>query len=388
MAKKSVASPTTPATQKVSQSRTSKIVNISSALRYFWEFAEKSWEHATTYQAQLAARRPLYTLAYIATQVAFINTVKMLPENDVRKAKTKKTRQSLSAHRQAVMTEANLLDSAIQLTYANQAELIHGELTAAGITALRAATPRDWAAVSTFLTKATTYLEESGEALIDADAITADFASNLETVGEEFNAAKNAFTNQVEAAKFGTKSVADGVKKIKQAITNMQQLGKDVFEFEPELRRLFTAEYVLDEVRSTHPAHITGRTDLGPVVEGTKPRPLANMLVEVLGQEGKTATTDGKGRYKIQIAGGNYRMRFSGGGMVPVELNVTVEPGKGRRVNVVLEPIFVAELEAAMSKDATPPPAPMDDELENAMKEVTAAPTNGVGASQNGLAVA
>jgi len=312
----------------------------------------------------------------------------MLPENDVRTAKTKKTRQSLSAHRQAVMTEANLLDSAIQLTYENQAELIHGELTAAGITALRAATPRDWAAVSTFLTKAATYLEDSGEALIDAGAITADFASNLADVGDEFNAAKNAFTNQVETAKFGTKSVRDGVKKIKKAISNMQQLGKDVFEFEPELRNLFTAEYVLDEVRSTHPAHITGHTYLGPLVEGTKPKPLANMLVEVLGQEGKTATTDGKGRYNIQIAGGNYRMRFAGGGMVPVELNVIVSPGKGRRVNVSLEPILVAELEAAMSKDATPPPASMEDVLNNAVNEVTAAPTNGVGATQNGLAVA
>ncbi len=338
MAKKSATSPVT-ATQKVSKSRKQESpLAVPSALRYFWDFADLSWKYANDHQETLAARRPLFTREYIAAQVAYIAEVKAMPNNDVRTSQRKKSRLSLSGHRQAIMTEVNLLDGAIRLAYEAQAELIPVELRESGITALRAATPRDWAAVSTFLTTATAYLQANGQKLVDAGAITDKFTSELAAKGSEFNAAKAEFTNNKQSAKEGTASVAQGVKKIKTAISAMQDLGKNVFEFQPELRKRFTADYVLNEVRSKHPAHIVGRTDLGPVMEGMKAKPLAGILVEVLGQTGKTATTDAEGRYKIPIAGGEYQVRYTGDAMSPVTMKVVVRPGVDRRVNVVLEP--------------------------------------------------
>ena len=362
---------------------------IPSALRYFWDFADLSWQYADAHQAALATRRPLFTKEYITEQVAYIAEVKAMPNNDVRSSQRKKSRLSLSGHRQAIMTEVNLLDSAIRLAYEAQAELVPVELRESGITALRAATPRDWAAVTTFLTTANTYLQANGQKLVGAGTITDKFASELAAKGNEYNAAKSEFTDKKQSAKEGTASVAQGVKKIKTAISMMQDLGKNVFEFQPELRKLFTADYVLNEVRSKHPAHIVGHTDLGPVVEGMKAKALAGILVEVLGQAGKSAITDKQGRYMIPIAGGEYMVQYTGEGMSPITMKVVVRPGVDRRVNVVLapmgmEPMPVMEAlpEAPQSKLATTPPPSMEDMLSGAMKQVSgngALAMNGVG---------
>jgi hypothetical protein len=367
MAKKTAVSPTT-ATQKTSKSRTEPKTRIPSALRYFWDFADLSWQYADAHQAALATRRPLFTKEYITEQVAYIAKVKAMPNNDVRSSQRKKSRLSLSGHRQAIMTEVNLLDSAIRLAYEAQAELVPVELRESGITALRAATPRDWAAVTTFLTTANTYLQANGQKLVGAGTITDRFASELAAKGNEYNAAKSEFTDKKQSAKEGTASVAQGVKKIKTAISMMQDLGKNVFEFQPELRKLFTADYVLNEVRSKHPAHIVGHTDLGPVVEGMKAKPLAGILVEVLGQAGKSATTNAKGRYALKIAAGEYRLRFTSPDTAPFEQQVTVTAGISRRVNVTLaaKPI---ELPPVVERTA-------DADLSMALKQALA-PTNG-----------
>jgi hypothetical protein len=374
MAKKTAESPTI-ATQKTSKSRTEPRPHFPSALRYFWDFADLSWKYANDHQETLAARRPLFNKEYIAAQVAYIAEVKAMPNNDVRTSQRKKSRLSLSGHRQAIMTEVNLLDGAIRLAYEAQAELVPVELRESGITALRSATPRDWAAVSTFLTTATAYLQANGQKLVDAGAITDKFASDLAAKGNEFNAAKAEFTDKKQSAKEGTASVAQGVKKIKTAISAMQDLGKNVFEFQPELRKLFTADYVLNEVRSKHPAHIVGRTDLGPVMEGMKAKPLAGILVEVLGQTGKTATTDAEGRYKIPIAGGEYMVQYTGDGMSPITMKVVVSPGVDRRVNVVLEP---APQPAERTAQAPPhiPATSLADAVSGLLDK--AAATNGV----------
>ncbi len=367
MAKKTAVSPTT-ATQKTSKSRTEPKTRIPSALRYFWDFAELSWQYADVHQAALAARRPLFTKEFIAAQLAYIAEVKAMPTNDMRTSKSKKSRLSLSGHRQEIMSEVNLLDSAIRLAYEAQAELIPVELRESGITALRSATVRDWAAVSNFLTTAKTYLQDNGQKLVDAGAIAPGFAADLETKGSEFNAAKVEFTDKKQLAKEGTATVALGVRKIQTAISQLQDLGKNVFEFEPELRKLFTADYVLNEVRSKHPAHIVGRTDLGLVEEGMKPKPLAGILVEVLGQAGKSATTNDKGHYSLKIAAGEYRLRFTSSVTAPFEQQVKVTAGISRRVNVTLaaKPI---ELPPVVERTA-------DADLSMALKQALA-PTNG-----------
>ena len=91
----------------------------------------------------MAQRRPILTKEYIAAQVAYIAEVKAMPTDKGRKAKTKKSRLLLIAHRQAIMTEVNLLDSGIRLTCQREAELIPVKLQEVGINELRAATTRD-----------------------------------------------------------------------------------------------------------------------------------------------------------------------------------------------------------------------------------------------------
>ena len=159
-----------------------------------------------------------------------------------------------------------------------------------------------------------------------------------------------------------------------------------IFKYEPELRQLFTQDYLLAQVRNGHIAGIKGRTDLPPAFEGAKPKPAAGILVEVLGEEGKTAVTDKQGRYLIKIAGGEYMVRFSGENIEPVVLNVVVELGVDRRVNVVVGPPTVAEV--SVQREAVPAPPSMNEVLSEALREVADKPTNGEVAAQNGMAMA
>lgn len=377
MAKKTTA-PAPFATQLAPKSRKETKANIPTAQRYFWDYAELSWKYAKDYQEQLAARRPLFTTEYIEEQLAYIATVKAMPTRQVRSAKSKKSRISLSAHRQVILSEADLLESAIRFTYKDQQPLTPAELEESGITALRAATSRDWAAVSVFITTADIYLAGHLQELVDAGAIPPTFALDLKTKGNAFNTAKTEFTDGKQSAKDGTDALAEGIRQIKTAIGNMQKTGKIVFEFEPETRKLFTEKYLLDAVRSHHPARIVGRTELGPVVQGMKPKPLAGILVEVLGEPGKTAITDPSGRYKIPIAGGEYPVRYSGEGMAPVQIKVTVKPGVDRRINVALEPVPEGEPTATpLPKIAAPPPHVMDEALSNAIHQLNREAENG-----------
>lgn len=373
------------ANQKASNNKSAKSENdlgIPSALRYFWDFAELVWANASAQRVRLAAQRPSLTAEFIADQVAYVATIKALPADDVRRAKTSTKHITLQKERKKVMVQANLLDDAIRFAYQDEPEFIPTQIQEAGITELRKATDSDWAAVSNFLVKAGTYLTDNGAKLVDAGAVTATFATNFNAVGTAFEEAKTAFRDQEKAAGDGTSDVATGVKNIKKALNLVLKLGKTVFESEPLLYKLFVGDVLLDEVRSTHPASLDGRTEWA-VTEQRIP----GILVEVLGEEGKTATTNKNGRYIIkQLAAGQYTVRFSGPDIDTAELPVTLEPGKGRRLNVQFETV-----EVEVETPATPPIAPQEPislSLDSIKEKVDTTNQNGMLHSENGAATA
>ncbi|MCC6724494.1 MAG: hypothetical protein IT258_08285 [Saprospiraceae bacterium] len=177
-----------------------------------------------------------------------------------------------------------------------------------------------------------------------------DFSKGFETIGTAFNTAKEALTAKRQSGKDGTKAVADGIIAIQKDLKLMQDTGKDIYELEPDNLKLFTQDYLVAQVRNGHPAKVSGRTNWFDATDPKGGKPIAGLLVEVLGEEGKSAITDKLGRYKIQLSGGSFTLRFSSPAgaseaVSPIEKLVVLEPGVNRRVNVILEPAPVVPAE-------------------------------------------
>lgn len=302
------------------------------ALLYFWEYANIAWENCEANLDSFAAKSPRFTKEYVAERLAYIQQVKSLPNNTVRSSISGKVRLALLANRQLVIGQLNLLDNAIGYTYREQPALVAIERKQAGIDALRVATDSDWAAVSSFIGTASSYLSQSGDKLVASGSISAEFAANFEAVGAGFNAVWKELVSKRQSAREGTQSVAEGIKQILLDLNLMLDLGKQLFEYEPSLRKLFTTEYLVAEVRGGHMAGIQGRV----LLEGAE-QPVQGALVEVLGMN-KSVITDKKGRYSFKLSGGEYSLRVSAPGVLPSEQLVTVEAGVMRRQNVLLLP--------------------------------------------------
>ncbi len=384
MAKKTVTAPAAASGEAPKQSQESKL-RIRGRLEYFWDYTELAWDYCERHLERLSVFAPYLTKDFIAQQLAYIAEVQQLPNNEVRSSGNAKSLLAVKAKRQAVLEKANLLDAALRFANQNAPALYPVERKAAGLVAFREASDSNYSAVSIFLTTASNYLDANGQRLVEMGALPTDFVQGFKDLGTAFNDLKKRLNTGRQTSKDGTSTVAAGVEKIKQQVSLMQEFGKQAFKYEPELLKLFTEDYLFEAVRSKHHAGMDGTTALPPVDGNSKGKPLANILVEVLGMPGKTATTNKLGRYVIkQMAAGEYMVRYSGPvgaseGITPVELKVVLSAGVSRRVNVTLEPAPTASRVASPAPVATGEPA-LDTALLNAVSELMVKPkaANGV----------
>ncbi len=227
--------------------------------------------------------------------------------------------------------------------------------------------PTDWGTTSNFITQANGYLSVKGATLLDARAIKSDFPEKLKVAGEAFEAAWSAYRNKVTAAQLGTNTMKEGLLSILEQLNPMMIIGRNHFKFDAALRKLFTIEDVVNDVRSKHPASISGFVN----VEG---RPQMGALVQIEGEEGKFAITDNRGKYEISIAAGNYKVLVTSEGMEPLVIsNFKVKAGKGRRLNVDMQPapmvLAPVETKAASSFPAVGEPL-QHNSLANAVSQM------------------
>ncbi len=375
MAKKSASATASSEATKTPETKKNELPSLPCALDFFWDYTILSWGYCKEHLAKFAARHPFYTVEFIDGKLAYINEIRQLPNNSARSSKNTKALLTAEAERQAVAKEAKVLASAIEFFFREQPSLVPVELKEAGLTDFQAAKKTDLPAVSTFIIAANTYLASNGEQFVSAGALTANFSKDFETIGTAFNAAKEALTAKRQSGKDGTKAVADGIIAIQKDLKLMQDTGKDIYELEPDNLKLFTQEYLVAQVRNGHPAKVSGRTNWFDAADPKGGKPIAGLLVEVLGEEGKSAITDKLGRYKIQLSGGSFTLRFSGEAVSPIEKMVVLEPGVNRRVNVILEPapVVPAEERIVQAPSAT-------TSLSNAVSELLdkSKATNGV----------
>jgi Carboxypeptidase regulatory-like domain len=388
MAKKSVAAPpaATPAAPK---STKRAIPTLPCALVYFWQFALDAWGNCKKHLSRFSEESPRFTEKFVDGEIALINETKALPNNRTRVALTSEVLLALRGAAQSVSDMAARLEKAINYSY-NIPAVAAVQRISAGLDTYADITAADWAGVSAFIETANEYLAANLAPLEKSGVVHKDFAERFGSVGTAFDSIWNQVKDKRQTAKDGTEAVAKGIARIKAELQPMLDEAAEYFKYEPELRLLFQQDYLLAQVRNGHPATITGRTSW-LAVEGAKTgKPIAGILVEVLGvtgagEEGKSTTTDKQGRYKLILAGGEFTLRFSGEGVVPFEKQVVLEPGINRRVNVQLEPAPVEHIAGVAAPSST-----LGSMLNESLREVaqpalepptsatTASSTNGV----------
>jgi hypothetical protein len=319
-----------------------------------------------------------YDEKFIEAQIKLIDDVKNLPDVGVRYAEATEANEALAAWRQQAGSLYKRLGNAISYAFRDSASL-EAERKLAGLDQFGSPSSEPWGSVDRFLTKANNYLKTKLEVLIVARAAKADLQAQFTDTTAGFTAAWADFITKEKALVDGTKALNDGLRAILVELNPMLKEGKVIFEFDPVNRKKFTVVDLVKEVRGKHPAGLSGyvRNDLGKGIEG--------VLVQVEGQPDKSATTDRKGRYQLNLAKGSFNFTFSAAGMETQVIARKLEAGVTSRQNVVLLPVPMPEAAPAANREAAPNPPISEPILENPLASAVAEMLEG--ASGNGVAV-
>ncbi|MBI1227095.1 MAG: hypothetical protein GC192_17825 [Bacteroidetes bacterium] len=337
-------------------------VNLPCAREYFYQMALMAWAYCRADRLLFVEESDRYTEEFIDDQVAFITSVKNLPDLSVLQAAATEANEGLAAWRQQVGSLSKRLDNAISYAFKNPATA-DSERQLAGLTDFGIPSGEPWAQVDSFLTKANNYLTAKISVLVDAMATTASLQTKFTDVTTGFSAAWADFILKEKNVTDGTKATKDGLIAILAELNPMLDDGKLIYEFDATNRKKFTIKDLVREVRGTHPAGLAGyvHNDEGYAMPG--------VLVAVQNQADKFAITDGKGKYKINLAGGYATFNYTMEGMVPQSVTRNLTPGVTSRQNVVLLPMPV-EAEPAMPETVAAPPS-TTQELSNALSDLT-----------------
>ncbi|MCU0347416.1 MAG: carboxypeptidase-like regulatory domain-containing protein [Saprospiraceae bacterium] len=336
------------------QSTLAETVRLPCAREYFFQMALTAWGYCRADLSLFFNVSDRYQDKFVEDQVGLIESVKTLPDVQVRLAEATEANEALAAWRQQAGSLSKRLGNAINYAFGGTTKL-EAERKLAGLDQFGSPSSEPWGNVDRFLTKANTYLDTKLEVLITAKAAKADLRTQFTETAIGFSAAWADFIAKEKAFIDGTKTLNDGLRGILKELTPMLNDGKVIFEFDPVNRKKFTVAELVKEVRGKHPAGLAGYTynDLGKGMEG--------VLVQVEGQPDKSAVTDKSGKYQLSLAKGSFNFIFTAAGMETQVVARTLQAGVTSRQNVTLKPMPVAapvvEAVPTANKEAAPPPS-------------------------------
>ncbi len=383
MAKKTVAAPA--ATQGTKKKKSDLVLNIRGKIDYFWDLNQLAWHYCGLYQDRLVVDAPYLTKEFIGEQVAYLTATQLLPNNVVRNSENTRALDVAKNELNLLVSLAAKLDASLGRYTDGHKAKYEVERRACGLESFRSATADKFAVAGTFIVSCNNYLDTYGQLLVDAGAMSPNFSQTFKDAGVAFNTAKTGNTNTKQSSKTGTETVAMRVAAIKKQVKMMQDFGKATFKDEPDVLKFFTEDYLLEAVRSKHPAGLNGRTTW-PLAEGMeKAKPVAGLLVEVLDDTIKSEVTNKEGRFIFkQLSAGQHRVRISSPAgaaepIEPVEMTVTLTAGVSLRRNVtVVAPVVVAPLAPIAEAVATVESAVAPDQsLAQSISEMNLASVNG-----------
>jgi len=350
-------------------------LKLPCAIDVFFPYCSLAWSYAKQHRLRLAARRPLYTEEYINGQELYVKVVKELPTLQARKNAASLANIQLQADNQAVRSLLQYLKSYIQFAYPDKV-IMEAQFKAAGLKDYTD-NPNNWPNTDSMIRNAKQFLSNNATKLAEGSNMPAGFPAEFTAVSDQFYTAWSDFIAKEKAKTDGTATQEDGLEILLNALNLMLNLGQRVFEFEPVERKKFVRKYLLNEVRSRHHAAIQGTVKLS-----TTGKPMAGVRVEIEGVEDAFAITNEKGRYSINIVGGDtYNVRFIAQGTEPLTLSKAVKPGVKGELKANLMPVSETTEMVPPMPDFTKVSS-TSDSLKTAMEEVKKVKGNGMVAAE------
>ena len=303
--------------------------------------ATLAWGLCRKHLMRFSKLKGFYTEGYINDRLAEVEAAKAIPNYKTRKDEPSLNRVYLDEAIESCCDYFLMLKALIASAY--RVDLLEGRYDVAGTTYFAKAAQGNEGALNDLNTSAIQFIEKN-EADLKADNNMSDtFLADYQAVVAQYKTIRKAYVESSSTANDLTKDNTEANNNIHKTMMSMFADARVIFRREPDLRDQFAFVRILDQVVSSSVAGIRGK-----VTNSVTEKGINKVKIEIENKE-KTYETNKLGRFDIaQLANGTYKITFTCTGYKDVVIDdFEVKTGVYNTLNVVMEKIEVAELEAA-----------------------------------------
>jgi hypothetical protein len=265
-----------------------------------YAIATIGWESCKQYEADFAALKPKYTVAYIDGKLATIEAVRALPDEETRTAFVKTKRQALQAKAAVCLTKWQALKLYINSAFSDPVAF-ETNVEEAGQGKYKDAANEDWEEVYGLMEAGKNYITAHTAELEANDNMPLTFAAAFDTATDEFDVAYKAFKKMEEDVEVMASDKLEANNELFDELTEMFADGQHIYRYDAAKRERFVFDRVKDLV-STHPGNGGGGvgnelTFSGTVTDNVTGAFLADATLESDGEV--IATTNVLGQFSI-----------------------------------------------------------------------------------------
>ncbi len=284
--------------------------------------------------ARFSAFKGKYTAPWVEAQLLAVDAAEDLPDEEQRDQSHQIKRVDLDKLRQKALDKFNALTRYIVEVFPEDVWEI--QIDAAGGSYYAAAAGGDFDATNQMLTKGNKFITDNAGTLDAAGQnMPGAFPGEFSTLKTDFKNLHTSFLGAESGAEIGTEDKIDANNAIYKIITSVNADAQAIFveENDEAESKQFVLEQQLLLVRGAGVAgmrvHITDAVTEADIAG-------ASILIK----PSTSLTTGDNGRaLKLQLAAATYQVVISKPGYIPQEIEVIVQTGTVKRVNVKLQPV-------------------------------------------------
>ena len=281
---------------------------------------------------RFSAFKGKYNAAWVAARLVDVDNAEDLPDEEQRNEDHQTKHIELDKMVQKSLDKFNALERYIAEVFAE--DVLQVKIDAAGGTYYAAASNGDFDATDQLLTRGFKFIDDNETQLLNGgNNMPATFKGEFETLKNTFKSAHTDFLGSEAGAQLGTEEKIDNNNNIYSLITSINADAQAIFiaPGEESEAQQFVLEHQLFLVRGAGVAgmrfHLTDKdTD----------EDLQDVSITI--KTGVTVTTDATGRaIKLQLAADKYSVKFTKPLYTVLELELIIQTGTVKRVNVQLQ---------------------------------------------------
>lgn len=276
--------------------------DLYKACRFVWLLCQQ-------YLIQFSDYKSNYTAAYIAENLALIQTVENTDDHDARKTPTKDLRKEFIVERTDAINFWKMLKGYCESAFKTDAvvrEAMYGE---AGQAYYAKVNGGGWSEVSGLLSAMVPFVQNRKDVLMEKGFMPASFLTRLEAKQKSFKAAYEAWKTENEGVSPATEAKIIANNDLKNRAMEVIADGQRALLQDKANAQKFVWTPILTQIRGTKPAGLAGK-----VTNAATKDALENATATIV-ELNVTATIDKDGRYDFpNLTEGDYTVEFKATG--------------------------------------------------------------------------